>query len=114
MPSRGRGDDPPDFGFRTEGMSPVTFLHATDLRQVPLILAYGLFSGTGRAPPAMYEERGKAYTRQIVVHQPRKGWEIVVLVFDIPTAWRTAAEEPAGVGFDLVPSLPPPKFPLPF
>jgi len=33
------------------GCSPaVTLLHATDLRHVPLILTYGLFSGIGRAP----------------------------------------------------------------
>ena len=80
------------------------FLHATDLRQVPFILTFGLFSGIGRAPLAIGDEKGKAYTRQIVARQHRKGWEIVVLVFDIPATWATEAEEPAGVGFDLVPS----------
>jgi hypothetical protein len=83
----------------------VTLLHATDVRQVPLIAAYGLFSGMGRAPLAVGDARGKAYTRQIVTRQRRKGWEIVVLVFDIPGAWVRPAEEPAGVGFDLVEAL---------
>lgn len=89
----------------------VTLLHATDLRHVPLILAYGLFSGIGRAPLASGGERGKAYTREIVARQGRKGWEIVILAFDVPAAWTTEAEEPAGVGFDLVPPLPPPTLP---
>lgn len=85
------------------------FLHATDLRHVPLILSYGLFSGIGRAPLAIGDEKGNAYTCQIVVRQLRKGWEIVVLVFDIPATWANEAEEPAGVGFDLVARLPPPN-----
>ncbi len=89
------------------------FLHTTDLRQVPIILTYGLFSGVGRAPLAIGDERGKAYSRQIVVRQLRKGWEVVVLVFDIPATWVREAEEPAGVGFDLVPSFPPPILPSP-
>ena len=94
------------------GCSPaVTLLHATDLRHVPLILTYGLFSGIGRAPLASGDERGKAYTREIVARQGRKGWEIVILAFDVPAAWTTEAEEPAGVGFDLVPPLPPPTLP---
>jgi len=76
------------------GCSPaVTLLHATDLRHVPLILTYGLFSGIGRAPLASGDERGKAYTREIVARQGRKGWEIVILAFDIPAAWTTEAEE---------------------
>lgn len=103
---RSRHRDPPPDYFLS-----VTLLHATDLRQVPLILAYGLFSGIGRAPLAIGDERGKAYTREIVARQGRKGWEIVVLVFDIPAPWAKEAEEPAGVGFDLVPSLPPPTLP---
>ncbi len=89
----------------------MTFLHATDLRHVPFIFAYGLFSGIGRAPLAIGDDRGKAYTRQIVVRQLRKGWQIVVLVFDIPAAWAKEAEEPAGVGFDLVVPVPPPELP---
>jgi hypothetical protein len=89
----------------------MSFLHATDLRQVPFIVTYGLFSGIGRAPLAIGDEKGEGYTRQIVVRQLRKGWEIVVLVFDIPAAWAKEAEEPAGVGFDVVPSLPPPMLP---
>ena len=77
------------------GCSPaVMLLHATDLRHVPLILTYGLFSGIGRAPLASGDERGKAYTREIVARQGRKGWEIVVLAFDIPATWTTEAEEP--------------------
>ncbi|MEE8503676.1 MAG: hypothetical protein V3T26_04390, partial [candidate division NC10 bacterium] len=92
---------------------PVIFLHATDLRQVPFILTFGLFSGIGRAPLAIGDEKGKAYTRQIVARQLRKGWEIVVLGFDIPATWATEAEEPAGVGFDLVPSHQPPTLPPP-
>jgi len=91
----------------------VSFLHSTDLRQVPFILAYGLFSGFGRAPLAIGDEKGEGYARQIVVRQLRKGWEIVVLVFDIPAAWAKEAEEPAGIGFDVVPSLPPPMLPPP-
>jgi hypothetical protein len=86
-------------------------LHATDVRHVPLILTYGLFSGIGRAPLASGGERGKAYTREIVARQCRKGWEIVILAFDVPTAWTTEAEEPAGVGFDLMPPLRPPTLP---
>lgn len=89
----------------------MTFLHATDLRQVPFILTYGLFSGVGRGPLAIDDERGKAYTRQIVARQLRKGWEIVVLVFDIPPACAKEVEEPAGIGFDLVPSPLPPMLP---
>ncbi|MFQ5989197.1 MAG: hypothetical protein ACE5K9_04700 [Candidatus Methylomirabilales bacterium] len=88
------------------------FLHATDLRQVPLIVKYGLFSGTSRAPLAIGDERGKAYTRQIVSRQLRKGWEVVILVFDVPAAWTKEAEEPAGVGFDLAPVLSSPTLPL--
>ena len=61
----------------------VSFLHSTDLRQVPFILAYGLFSGFGRAPLAIGDEKGEGYARQIVVRQLRKGWEIVVLVFEL-------------------------------
>jgi hypothetical protein len=91
----------------------VSFLHATDLRQVPFILAYGLFSGIGRAPLAIGDEKGEGYARQIVVRQLRKGWEIVVLVFDIPAAWAKEAEEPAGIGFDVRPSLSPPMLPPP-
>lgn len=91
----------------------MSFLHATDLRQVPFILAYGLFSGIGRAPLAIGNEKGEGYARQIVVRQLRKGWEIAVLVFDIPAAWAKEAEEPAGVGFDVVPFLPPPMLPSP-
>lgn len=76
------------------GCSPaVTLLHATDIRHVPLILTYGLFSGIGRAPLASGDERGKAYTREIVARQGRKGWEIIILAFDIPAAWTTEAEE---------------------
>lgn len=82
----------------------MTFLHATDLRHVPLILTYGLFSGIGRAPLAIGDNRGEAYTRQIVTRQCRKGWEIVVLVFALPPGWVTEADEPAGVGFDLLPA----------
>lgn len=43
--------------------------------------------------------------------QLRKGWEIVVLVFRIPASWIKDAEEPAGVGLDLVSSLPLPNPP---
>lgn len=89
-------------------MRTVIFLHATDLRQVAFILAYGLFSGVGRAPLAIGDAKGKAYTRQIVVRQLRKGWEVVVLVFDIPGTWAREADEPAGVGFDMIPPVPPP------
>lgn len=89
----------------------MTFLHATDLRHVPLILTYGLYSGIGRAPLAIGDNRGEAYTRQIVARQFRKGWEIVVLVFALPAAWVTEAEEPAEVGFDLVPAGGPPTLP---
>ena len=71
----------------------VTLLHATDLRHVPLILTYGLFSGIDRAPLASGDERGKAYTREIVARQGRKGWEIIIVAFDIPAAWTTEAEE---------------------
>jgi hypothetical protein len=59
----------------------VTLLHATDLRQVPLILTYGLFSGIGRAPLAIGNERGRAYTREIVVRQGRKGGPGIVRAF---------------------------------
>lgn len=87
------------------------FLHATDLRQAPLIVTYGLFSGIGRAPLAIGDEKGRVYTRQIVIRQIRKGWEVVVLAFDIPAAWAKEAQEPSGVGFDVVPCLPPPMLP---
>ena len=88
------------------------FLHATDLRQVPLIVKYGLFSGTRRAPLAIADERGKAYTRQIVSRQLRKGWDVVILVFDVPGGWTEKAEEPAGVGFDLATVFSSPTLPL--
>ncbi len=89
------------------------FLHATDLRQAPFIVTYGLFSGIGRAPLAIGDEKGKAYARQIVVRQIRKGWEVVVLAFDIPAAWAKEAQEPSGIGFDVVPSFPLPMLPPP-
>jgi hypothetical protein len=62
----------------------MTFLHATDLRQVPFILTHGLFSGVGRAPLAISDEKGQAYTRQIVVRQLRKGWEVEDLAMILP------------------------------
>jgi hypothetical protein len=102
----------PGASRKRAGCSPAaTLLHATDLRHVPFILTYGLFSGIGRAPLASGCERGRAYTREIVARQGRKGWEIVILTFDVPAAWATEAEEPAGVGFNLVPPLPPPTLP---
>ncbi|MFQ5658061.1 MAG: hypothetical protein ACE5G5_11005 [Candidatus Methylomirabilales bacterium] len=91
-----------------QGGSLSRVLHATDLRQVPLILRYGLYSGTGRAPLAIGGARGEAYTHQIVSRQLRKGWEVVVLVFRIPASWAREADEPAGVGLEVVPGHPPP------
>lgn len=102
-----QGGSPPFFAEAEKAF------HATDLRQVPLILTYGLYSGAGRAPLATGDARGEAYTRQIVSRQLRKGWEVVVLVFRIPASWTKGAEEPAGVGLDLVPSPPIPNPPKP-
>lgn len=105
------GETPGESRKRIGCLRAVTVLHATDLRQVPLILAHGLYSGIGRAPLAIGDDRGRAYTRQLVARQQRKGWQIVVLVFVVPRRALRVAAEPAGVGMDVLPAPSRPRLP---
>lgn len=86
-------------------------LHASDVRQIPLIAQFGLYSGRGRAPLARADEAGEAYIERIVRQQTDKGWPVAVLVFEASSNVVVPAEDPPGIGVSIVRSaaVPPPE-----
>jgi mono/diheme cytochrome c family protein len=85
-------------------------LHATDIRQIPLILRHGLFAGAGRAACVPDTPAGRAYVERIVADQGRRGWPMAAVAFEVAEAEVTPAEDPNGIGLALAsraPGLPP-------
>jgi mono/diheme cytochrome c family protein len=85
-------------------------LHATDIRHIPLIVRYGLFAGARSSACVPDDSRGRAYVERLVSEQARRGCPMAVLVFEVPAAEVTPADDPYGVGLALTqraPGLPP-------
>ena len=75
--------------------------HATDIRQVPLIVRHGLFVGARRAACVPDTPAGRAYVERVVAEQGRRGWPMAVLAFEVAEGEVAPADDPYGVGLAL-------------
>jgi hypothetical protein len=80
-------------------------LHATDIRQVALILRFGLFTGRGRSPFVAWDAAGRAYVERIIRGQGGKGWAMGLVAFEVGSDRARRAEDPAGVGIEVMPAV---------
>ncbi len=76
-------------------------LHATDIRQIPLIARHGLFAGARRSACVPDTPAGRVYVERIVAEQGRRGWPMAVLAFAVAEDEVAPADDPYGVGLAL-------------
>jgi mono/diheme cytochrome c family protein len=76
-------------------------LHATDIRQIPLILRHGLFAGGRRSACVPDTPGGRAYVERIVGEQTRRGWPMAALAFEVAEDEVAPADDPYGIGLAL-------------
>ncbi len=76
-------------------------LHATDIRQIPLIVRHGLFAGARRSACVPDTPAGRAYVERIVSEQTRRGWPMAALAFEVAEDEVAPADDPYGIGLAL-------------